>query len=118
MAADLRWSPKKIDQMMTALETRNSSPTIWTPIPFSLECAQISEPGECNQSEACLRRIKELPKSSIVREFQVVARKHCYRKGASASAQAFAQLFDKLLLEHFNEQLYPATLLIFKSHLH
>jgi len=109
MAADLRWPTKKIDHMMMALTGEEF-------ISYDLETSTIlirnalkyQSPENPNQSEACLRRIKELPKSPILREFQMVARKHCYRKGASASAQAFAQLLDKLLLEHFHEQLYPA----------
>ena len=109
MAADLRWSPKKIDQMMTALRDEEFiSYDLDTNTILIRNALKYQSPENPNQSEACLRRIKELPKSSIVREFQVVARTHCYRKGASASAQAFAQLLDKLLLEHFNEQLYPA----------
>lgn len=109
MAADLRWPLKKIDQMMSALRDEEfisyDSDTNTILIRNALK---YQSPENPNQSEACLRRIKELPKSLIIREFQMVARKHCYRKGASASAQAFAQLLDKLLLEHFPEQLYPA----------
>lgn len=109
MAADLRWPTKKIDQMMTALRDEEfisyDSDTNTILIRNALK---YQSPENPNQSEACLRRIKELPKSAIIRQFQMVARKHCYRKGASTSAQAFSQLLDKLLLEHFHEQLYPA----------
>lgn len=109
MAADLRWPTKKIDQLMTALRDDEfisfDSDTNTVLIRNALK---YQSPENPNQTEACLRRIKELPKSAIIREFQLVARQHCYRKGASASAQAFAQLLDKLLLEHFREQLYPA----------
>ena len=108
MAADLRWPTKKIDQMMTALRSEDFiSYDLDTNTILIRNALKYQSPENPNQSEACLRRIKELPKSSIVREFQMVARKHCYRKGASTSAQAFAQLLDKLLLEHFHEQLYP-----------
>jgi len=109
MAADLRWPTKKIDQMMTVLRDEEFiSYDLDTSTILIRNALKYQSPENPNQSEACLRRIKELPKSSIVREFQTVARKHCYRKGASASAQAFAQLLDKVLLEHFHEQLYPA----------
>lgn len=109
MAADLRWPTKKIDHLMTALRDEEFiSYDLDTSTILIRNALKYQSPENPNQSEACLRRIKELPKSSIVREFQAMARKHCYRKGASASAQAFAQLLDKLLLEHFHEQLYPA----------
>jgi hypothetical protein len=109
MAADLRWPTKKIDHMMAALRDEEFiSYDLDTSTILIRNALKYQSPENPNQSEACLRRIKELPKSSIVTEFQAMARKHCYRKGASASAQAFAQLLDKLLLEHFHEQLYPA----------
>lgn len=120
MAADLRWSPKKIDQMMTALRDEEFiSYDLDTNTILIRNALKYQSPENPNQSEACLRRIKELPKSSIVREFQVVARKHCYRKGPQPqrkrSRNCWTNCYSNTSMNSCTQQ---GTLLIFNLHLH
>lgn len=69
----------------------------------------LSSP-KSNQTAAALQRIKELPDTYLLKDFCALALDHCYRKGATAAAQGFAELLRQQLQERLGKQLAPLNL--------
>lgn len=67
---------------------------------------RYQSPENPNQAEACLRRLRDLPYTDLLIEFQQLAQQHCYRKGAPPYAQAFYQQLLQLFSQRFGERFH------------
>ena len=112
MAADLQWTAKKVSRAIAFLTEeaflRFDSKTNTILI---INALKIQAPENENQAKSCLRRIANLPKTDLLAEFLLLAKQHCYRKGASAYAQTFYQLLEQQLTQQLGELLHPLNLL-------
>lgn len=112
MAADLRWTVKKVSRVIASLTEegflRFDSKTN---VMLIVDALKIQAPENENQAKSCLRRIANLPKTDLFAEFLLLAKQHCFRKGASAYSQAFYSLLEQQLTKQLGEQLHPLNLL-------
>lgn len=106
MVADLGWTAKKVGAQLAILETSGflkfDSATSLLLIRNALK---YQFPENPNQIKGAIRRIKDLPNSPLLQEFQELVRKYCYRKGAGSDVQGFPYLLDQALSERFPQQL-------------
>lgn len=110
-SADLRWTPKKVSKAIAFLTEesflRFDSKTNTMLIRNAL---RYQAPENENQAKSCLRRIANLPKTDLLLEFLLLAKQHCYRKGASPYAQTFYQLLEQQLTQQLGELLRSLNL--------
>lgn len=109
--ADLQWSMKSWNSALTFLQEEGFLK--WdsrTNVVLIVNALRYQAPENPNQSESAIRRIKDLPETPLLKEFCALAIDHCYRKGATPAAQAFAQLLNQQLLERLGQQSAPLNL--------
>jgi hypothetical protein len=68
-----------------------------TNVVLIVNALRYQSPENPNQTEAALRRIKDLPNTPLLQDFLSLALDHCCRKGATPAAQAFAELLRQQL---------------------
>jgi hypothetical protein len=109
--ADLRWTLKSWKHACTVLrECGFLKVDSLTNVVLIVNALLYQTPDNPNQTEAALRRIKDLPDTPLLQEFGALALEHCYRKGATAAAQGFAQRLHQHLTERFPQLLSPLNL--------
>ncbi|MDR4485419.1 MAG: hypothetical protein R3B95_19850 [Nitrospirales bacterium] len=105
-AEDLGWTEKRVQNAVKFLESedflRYDSKTKVVLIRNSLK---YQTPESENVVKGAIRRIKDLPKSPLLQEFQKLAREHCYLKGAPVQAQAFSVEVDQMVERLFQRPL-------------
>lgn len=109
--ADLHWTLKTWKSACTVLQ--ESGFLKWdsrTNVILILNALRYQAPENPNQASAALRRIKDLPDTPLLQEFCALAMDHCYRKGATPAAQAFAQQLQQQLHERLGQPLSPLNL--------
>ena len=109
--ADLHWNLKTWKAALSNLEEYGFLK--WdsqTSVVMVINALRYQAPENPNQASAALLRIKELPDTPLLKDFCALALDHCYRKGATAAAQSFAQLLKEQLGERFGQQLDPLNL--------
>jgi hypothetical protein len=97
-AADLKWTISKVRRSIKFLKERcflryDES----TNLLLIRNTLRYQTPETPNVVKGAIRRIKDLPDSSLLQEFLCLAKIHCYRKGAPPSAQAFYQELEQVL---------------------
>ena len=104
MAADLRWSVKRVRRALVNLENAGFLKVdAGSNLILIRNALRYQFPENPNMIEGCLRRILELPKTGLLQEFQGLVREHCYRKGVSSVAQSFHQLLEERLTQRFEQ---------------
>lgn len=109
--ADLHWTMKTWKRALTILQ--ESGFLKWdsrTNVVLIVNALRYQAPENPNQSKAALRRIKDIPDTPLLQDFCSLALDHCYRKGATPEAQAFAQLLRQQLEEQLGERFRPLNL--------
>lgn len=111
IAADLRWTAKKVDKaivFLTQVEFLHFDST--TDTVLIRDALKVQAPENENQAKSCLRRIANLPNTELLSEFLVLAKQHCYRKGSSPYAQTFYQLLEQQLTQPLAQPLRTLNL--------
>lgn len=112
IVADLGWSARKVTKLLADLEQNGFiafDPE--TDVMLIKNALKYQFPENPNQIKGAIRRIKDLPNSVLLKEFQGLVRKHCYRKGTSSDVQGFPYLLDQVLAQRFAQPLsQPPTL--------
>ncbi len=109
--ADLHWNQKTWNSVLSNLQEYGFLK--WdsrTQVVLVVNALRYQAPENPNQTAAALQRIKELPDTYLLKEFCALALDHCYRKGATAAAQGFAELLRQQLQERLGKQLVPLNL--------
>lgn len=110
-SADLRWNEKKVCKAIAfltdAMFLRFDSTTNMMLI---VDALKVQAPENENQAKSCLRRIANLPNTELLSAFLLLAKQHCYRKGASVYAQTFYQLLEQQLTQQLAQPLRPLNL--------
>lgn len=111
ISADLRWTTTKVSKAITfltdALFLRFDSATS---VLLLTDALKVQAPENENQAKSCLRRIANLPTTELLSAFLLLAKQHCYRKGASAYGQTFYQLLEQQLMQQLPQPLSPLNL--------
>jgi hypothetical protein len=112
IVADLKWTARKVTQHLSILtENRCIAVDSSTDLILIRNALKYQFPENPNQIKGAIRRIKDLPNSLLLQEFQVLVRKYCYRKGVSAEVQGFPEQLDQVLMERLKQPLTkPLTL--------
>jgi hypothetical protein len=109
--ADLHWTLKTWKSACTVLQ--ESGFLKWdsrTNVILIVNALRYQAPENPNQTSAALRRINDLPDTQLLQVFCALAMDHCYRKGATPAAQAFAQQLQQQLHERLGQPLSPLNL--------
>ncbi|MBS0158596.1 MAG: hypothetical protein JSS26_08395 [Nitrospira sp.] len=109
--ADLQWTLKTWNVVLSELQEYGFLK--WdsqTQVVLVVNALRYQAPENPNQTAAALQRIKDLPNSHLLKDFCSLALDHCYRKGATAAAQGFAELLRQQLRERLGERLDPLNL--------
>lgn len=109
--ADLKWTMKSWKSALMFLQ--ESHFLKWdsrTSVVLIINALRYQAPENENQRTAAIRRIKDLPNTSLLKDFCGLALDHCYRKGATEQAKVFAQQLSELLHERLGQQSHPLNL--------
>jgi hypothetical protein len=106
IVADMKWTARKVKQHLAILtENRCIAVDSSTDLILIRNALKYQFPENPNQIKGAIRRIKDLPDSPLLQEFQVLVRKYCYRKGVGAEVQGFPEQLDQVLTERFKQPL-------------
>lgn len=97
-AADLRWPIAKTSRALRRLITNGFVRFDWTHSVVLIRNALVYQaPESANVILGAIRRILDLPRTALIKEFMKLAQLHLYRKGAPALGQAFYVQLEQAL---------------------
>ncbi len=98
VCADLHWSQKRVKKAMDTLsEDGFLSYDPATHVMLIRNALKYQSPDSENAIKGAIRRIRDVPESPLIKDFQALAKTHCYRDGSPALANDFYVRLERAL---------------------